>query len=134
VRRTPARIHLRKDAHAVITSETAKRLPAETGGILLGYREDANIIVTHALVVDGTSASTSRYVRDDMKANELLHAFLNERASDDPTGYVGEWHSHPAPCGPSSKISPQCVPPPGQATGQSPLSFTSPQALTRSPE
>jgi integrative and conjugative element protein (TIGR02256 family) len=102
VRRTPARIHLGKDAHAVITSETAKRLPAEAGGVLLGYREDANIIVTHALVVDGQSASTNRYVRDDVKANKLLHAFLNGRASDDPTGYVGEWHSHPAPSGPSS--------------------------------
>ncbi len=102
MRRTPARIHLRKDAHSVITSGTAKRLPAEAGGILLGYREDADIVVTHALLVDGKSASTNRYVRDDVKANELLHAFLNQRATDDPTGYVGEWHSHPAPCGPSS--------------------------------
>lgn len=102
MRRTPARIELRKDAHSVITSETAKRLPAEAGGILLGYREDADIIVTHAVAVDGKSASPNRYVRDDVKANELLHDFLNERASDDPTGYVGEWHSHPAPYGPSS--------------------------------
>lgn len=75
----------------------------EAGGILLGYRENANIIVTHALAVDGESTSTNRYVRDDVKANELLLAFLNERASDDPTGYVGEWHSHPVPCGPSSR-------------------------------
>lgn len=101
MRRTQARIHLRDEAHALITSETAKHLPAETGGLLLGYREDADIIVTHALVVNGKLAFTNRYVRDDVKANALLHAFLKERADDDPTGYIGEWHSHPAPCGPS---------------------------------
>jgi integrative and conjugative element protein (TIGR02256 family) len=102
VSRALARIHLRKDAHEIVTSETAKHLPTETGGILLGYQEDANLIVTHALVVDGKAATASRYVRDDVKANEQLQAFLDQRASDDPTGYVGEWHSHPAPCGPSS--------------------------------
>jgi integrative and conjugative element protein (TIGR02256 family) len=85
----------------LITAETAKHLPVETGGVLLGYREDADIIVTHALVVDGERASASRYVRDDVKANELLRAFLEDRADDDPIGYIGEWHSHPAPCGPS---------------------------------
>ncbi|WP_370500240.1 SAVED domain-containing protein [Mycolicibacterium sp. jd] len=101
MRRTSARIHLRNEAHALIASETAKHLPAEAGGVLLGYREDADIIVTHALVVDGKLESTNRYVRDDAKANELLRAFLKDRANDDPTGYIGEWHSHPAPCGPS---------------------------------
>lgn len=101
MRRTQSRIHLGNEAHAVITSETAKHLPAETGGVLLGYREDADVIVTHALVVGGKPASTNRYMRDDVKANELLRAFLKERADDDPTGYIGEWHSHPAPCGPS---------------------------------
>src|SRR5437870_1183054 len=57
VRRTPARIHLRVEAHTVIAAETAKHLPMEAGGVLLGYREDANIVVTHALVVDGGTAS-----------------------------------------------------------------------------
>src|SRR5258707_329502 len=63
--------------------------------------EHADIIVTNALVVDENLVSTNRYVRDDVKANELLRAFLKERADDDPIGYIGEWHSHPAPCGPS---------------------------------
>ncbi|MFF1400774.1 Mov34/MPN/PAD-1 family protein [Streptomyces sp. NPDC058287] len=85
----------------VITPETDQHLPRETGGILLGYREDADIVVTHALVVDGPGASTHRYVRDDVRANARLAAFLAPRAESDPTGYVGEWHSHPAPFGPS---------------------------------
>jgi integrative and conjugative element protein (TIGR02256 family) len=102
VTRSPARIEIRSEAHEAIASATAELLPVETGGILLGYREDASIVVTHALVVSAPGASANQYVRDDVKANELLREFLAQRASDDPTGYVGEWHSHPAPSGPSS--------------------------------
>lgn len=100
--RPVTRIELRQEAYEVIASATALQLPRETGGILLGYWEDANVVVTHAFVVDGQGASTHRYVRDDVAANTLLAAFLAEREGDDPTGYVGEWHSHPAPSGPSS--------------------------------
>lgn len=99
--RQSTNVELRKDAYAIITSQTAKHLPVETGGILLGYREDVNVVVTHALVVDGQGVSTDRYVRDDVRANALLTEFLAQRAGDDPTGYIGEWHSHPAPSGPS---------------------------------
>lgn len=99
--RPAPRIELRQAAYEVIASATAQQLPRETGGILLGYQEDTNVVVTHALVVDEQGASTHRYVRDDVKANTLLAEFLAQRADDDPTGYVGEWHSHPAPSGPS---------------------------------
>lgn len=98
--RAPAHIELRGDAHETIASKSAKQLPHETGGVLLGYREGRNIVVTHALPVDG-QAGTNRYVRDDVRANELLEEFLAGRADDDPTGYIGEWHSHPTPSGPS---------------------------------
>lgn len=90
------------DARETIASETAKRLPLETGGILLGYREVDNVVVTHALVVDGGGATRDRYFRDDVRANKRLAEFLADRAEDDPIGYVGEWHSHPAPSGPST--------------------------------
>ncbi len=100
--RSAPRIDVRADAHETIASETAKRLPLETGGILLGYREMANFVITHALVVDGGGATKDRYVRDDVRANDRLAEFLSDRAEDDPIGYVGEWHSHPAPSGPST--------------------------------
>lgn len=96
-----AQIELRKDAYETIISETAKQLPTETGGILLGYREKGSIVITHALVVGSQEASSTRYVRNDVRANAILADFLAERAQDDPTGYIGEWHSHPAPKGPS---------------------------------
>ena len=95
------RIDLRSEAYETIASETAKRLPVEAGGVLLGYREDSDLVVTHALVVESRDATTDRYVRDDRLANALLTEFLAPRAVDDPIGYIGEWHSHPAPSGPS---------------------------------
>ncbi|WP_200950698.1 SAVED domain-containing protein [Arthrobacter sp. Soil762] len=85
----------------MIAAETAKSLPTETGGILLGYHESNTIVVTNALTIGSDRATTNQYVRDDVKANKLLKDFLADRAIDDPTGYVGEWHSHPAPAGPS---------------------------------
>ncbi|CCH76157.1 conserved hypothetical protein [Nostocoides japonicum T1-X7] len=95
------RIDLQAAAHETIASETAKCLPREAGGILLGYREDSNVVVTHALTVGGHGSTTDRYVRDDVRANAALAEFLAQRADDDPVGYVGEWHNHPAPSGPS---------------------------------
>lgn len=100
--RSAPSIEVRAGAHDTIASETAKRIPLETGGILLGYLEGDNVVITHALAVDGGGATKDRYVRDDVRANEHLADFLSDRATDDPIGYVGEWHSHPAPSGPSS--------------------------------
>lgn len=95
-------IDVREDAYEAIASETARRLPLEAGGILLGYREDRNVVITHALAIDSREATTDRYVRDDVRANVRLEEFLAPRAADDPIGYVGEWHSHPVPSTPSS--------------------------------
>lgn len=102
--RSAPSIDVSADAHETIASETAKRLPLETGGILLGYREVDNVVITHALVVDGGGATKDRYVRDDVRANKRLAEFLSDREEDDPIGYVGEWHSHPAPSGGPSTI------------------------------
>jgi hypothetical protein len=100
--RPPTRIDLRVDAYETIAFETANHLPRETGGILLGYQENGTLVATHALVVEGQGATANRYVRDDIRADELLQKFLGQRADDDPIGYVGEWHSHPSPSGPST--------------------------------
>ena len=100
--RPPTHIDLGIDAYETITIETANHLPREIGGILLGYREPGTIVVTQALVVEGQGATAHSYIRDDVRANELLQEFLEQRADDDPIGYVGEWHSHPSPSGPST--------------------------------
>lgn len=100
--RPPTRIDLRVDAYETIAFATANHLLRETGGILLGYQENGTIVATQALVIEGQGATTNSYVRDDIRADELLQEFLEQRADDDPIGYVGEWHSHPSPSGPST--------------------------------
>ncbi|RAX44912.1 hypothetical protein DQ354_12430 [Arthrobacter sp. AQ5-06] len=95
-------IFLQPHARDTITAESAQALPLESGGILLGYREDQNIVVTNALTVQSATATTYKYIRDDIVANRKLREFLSTRSSEDPVGYVGEWHSHPKPSGPSA--------------------------------
>jgi integrative and conjugative element protein (TIGR02256 family) len=74
-------------------------LPYETGGILVGHRESNDIVVAEVLAVPAESAGTSHYRRDSTVADAVLQHYL--QTSDDLEGYVGEWHSHPAPAGPS---------------------------------
>jgi integrative and conjugative element protein (TIGR02256 family) len=98
-----AEVALSTTARDVIAVHARECLPSEVGGILLGYREDNRIVVADVLTVQQPGASTHRYVRDDVAANQQLRRWLSYREPDDPVGYVGEWHSHPAPVGPSRR-------------------------------
>ncbi|MBN9493072.1 Mov34/MPN/PAD-1 family protein, partial [bacterium] len=73
---------------------TTNALPLETGGILLGYREDGDIVVTDVIVVPSPCATPRRYTRDDIEANIRLRTWFLQHPQDSLTGYVGEWHSH----------------------------------------
>lgn len=77
-------------------------LPNETGGILIGYHEGPDIVVTHAPVIPPQKRIGNRYTRSAPTANAALTEFLHERDPADPAGYVGEWHTHPGPASPSS--------------------------------
>ncbi|WP_219844384.1 SAVED domain-containing protein [Microbacterium sp. MYb66] len=95
-------VRLSVSAHETIAAATARALPNEAGGVLLGYRTDSNFVVTEVLQVRGHATTTS-FVRDDVEANRLLTEFLKDRDPSDPVGYIGEWHSHPAPVGASPR-------------------------------
>lgn len=95
-------ISVSKRARYEITTRTEEFLPNETGGILLGYREDDRFLVTDALAVVAVAPARTTYIRDDIAANVLLKRELTNRPAGDPVGYIGEWHSHPRPCGPSA--------------------------------
>lgn len=73
----------------------------ETGGVLLGWRHDRGVYVNDALVVPDSQAKHTSYRRRHKPASDVLDAALAELPSESPIGYVGEWHSHPAPAGPS---------------------------------
>lgn len=74
-------------------------LPFENGGILVGHRESGDIVISNVLAVPPESAGASHYSRESAVADRILQDYL--QSSDDLEGYVGEWHSHPAPVGPS---------------------------------
>jgi integrative and conjugative element protein (TIGR02256 family) len=76
-------------------------LPREAGGILVGWHEDTTVVVAGMLAVPDKRAGRRHYVRNHKHAQKLLDAH-RQACGDDRVGYVGEWHSHPAPQPPSS--------------------------------
>lgn len=96
------RIRLSFDAAGGMVNAARAALPNETGGILIGYHEGPDIVVTQALVIPPQKRIGNRYTRSASAANAALSEFLQERDPADPAGYVGEWHTHPGPASPSS--------------------------------
>jgi integrative and conjugative element protein (TIGR02256 family) len=74
-------------------------LPAETGGILLGFRAPDLIVITRILVVPDPTRGRRHYLRRHYQAQERMST---ERLHLPAViGYVGEWHTHPADQPPS---------------------------------
>lgn len=88
------------------TLESAERLalkqsPHELGGIMVGWWEGGIAAVVKALIpVPDHTAGWSYYERRHVPAQKALDEYLRSR-DDLRCGYVGEWHSHPAPQPPS---------------------------------
>lgn len=76
-------------------------LPRETGGVLLGHFHAGEPVVTTAPVVRDGKATRIRYRRDAAAAAAILRAQL-EADRTGLLGYLGEWHTHPLPIGPST--------------------------------
>lgn len=74
-----------------------RAVPKEAGGIVLGYRDGDEIVVTEMLEVTDVRATGSAYHRNHSDAEGVLAAARCNQAPDSPVGYVGEWHSHPLP-------------------------------------
>lgn len=75
--------------------ETNKKLPLETGGMLLGYKDEYNDIVITELIGAGPNAVHNEYsFAPDGKyqQNELSRIYYE---SDRIFTYLGDWHSHP---------------------------------------
>jgi hypothetical protein len=73
----------------------------ETGGILLGGRLSEGIRVTAMFEVPDHQAGHAAYRRRHGPAEVMLQEALESLPDGSPVGYVGEWHVHPAPVGPS---------------------------------
>ena len=76
--------------------------PHELGGILVGWWEDhSKVVVQDLLPVPDQGAGRDHYERRHSPAQRVLDDYVLTNA-DPKCGYVGEWHSHPAPLPPSS--------------------------------
>lgn len=95
-------LQLTPHAYNTIAEESTRNPLRETGGILLGHQEGANLIIVHAVHVPSASASPTRYERNEAETRRQLEAFKVAHPLDDVDGYIGEWHSHTGNAGPSS--------------------------------
>lgn len=88
-----------RDALKVAARASSQR---EHGGILIGYRDSHGITVDDIIEVADTAATRTRYLRRENPAQRALTAYLDRPGLEQTLGYVGEWHTHPAPSPPSS--------------------------------
>ena len=72
----------------------------ETGGLLLGWWESNTIHVRHVVEVIDPAATATSWTRDEARAAAALSDAL-DRYEHPWLGYVGDWHTHPAPVGAS---------------------------------
>ena len=74
----------------------------ETGGLLLGWWEGGAVVVRHAVEVTDPTATGTSWTRDETRSSVVLDSAL--ATLEHPwLGYVGDWHTHPAPRGASSQ-------------------------------
>ena len=99
---TPVVVDVHPEADEMIAVAAAAAHPRETGGLLLGWWDADRVVVRHAVEVPDPGATTSSWSRDEPTAQAVLDAVLAE-LHHPWLGYVGDWHSHPAPCGASSQ-------------------------------
>lgn len=73
----------------------------EIGGIMVGWWEGNCTAVVHdLLIVPDVRAGRNHYNRRHSAAHSVLTTY-REGLDDHRVGYVGEWHTHPAPQRPS---------------------------------
>jgi len=96
----PVVIRIADAAVTTINAASERSAPYETGGLLLGWWEADSIVIADALEVVDAAATTSSWSRREAHAQTTLDRFLADNDSGH-LGYVGDWHSHPAPVGAS---------------------------------
>lgn len=95
-------LRLSRAAADRILAESASKYPLETGGILVGWLDSGRAEVVDAVGPGPTAEhGPARFVRDGLHAQAELDALFAR--SDGLHDYLGEWHSHPAPVGPSPR-------------------------------
>lgn len=96
------RIILAKEAAIFARFNSDEHAPDETGGIVMGHLRGDTLLISR-LSGPGPRAvhRPDLFVRDGEYVQAVLDATVAETAGRDD--YLGEWHSHPFPQGPSAQ-------------------------------
>ncbi|WP_221175684.1 Mov34/MPN/PAD-1 family protein [Rufibacter immobilis] len=88
-------VWLKESAYNAILIETIKKMPLETGGILMGYWGNNNEAVVTAVIGPGSKAIHLK--RSFIPDNEYhLEEISSHYADSGQTEtYLGDWHTHP---------------------------------------
>lgn len=102
-RRSPLPLHVKVSnrAAAAMRSAADQAYPSETGGVLIGWRDDDCVHIDLAVEVRDPAATHTSYDRDHGLAQAAIDKALDGQPVGSPVGYAGDWHTHPAACGPS---------------------------------
>lgn len=94
--------HLTLAALDQLRDESERKLPDETGGILVG-RFQSGVLDVERIIGPGPNALHTRsgFRRDGAYAQQALNRLYDQSVG--ALDYVGEWHSHPYPVGPSPR-------------------------------
>lgn len=90
-----------EQAEVRMTFEARRTSGVETGGIIIGCPTSEGFYAHDVLVLPDKNAGYAHFTRDEGTAQEALDDY-RATSDDDRLGYIGEWHTHPAPVGPSS--------------------------------
>ncbi len=94
--RGPLIVHLDQGLEGKLRQLRAERLPAESGGVLLGYH-DLNlgeVVIVDVLPPPPDSRHSTGYFERGVEG--LLESYSEvQRRTGNVVGYLGEWHSHP---------------------------------------
>jgi len=94
-------LRLSSQALDLASRHAAEAVPLETGGILVGWWEDRAAVLHDFLLVPDRKAGHYQYLRSHRAAEAVLREYL-DGCEDTRVGYIGEWHTHPAPQPPST--------------------------------
>ncbi|WP_368832225.1 Mov34/MPN/PAD-1 family protein [Kocuria arenosa] len=96
----PLVVDLHPEAEAEIHRLATIAGEVETGGLLLGWWDADQIVARQAVEVLDPAATSTSWTRDSRRSQHILEKVL--ATEQHPwLGYIGDWHTHPAPCGPS---------------------------------
>ncbi|WP_422738094.1 Mov34/MPN/PAD-1 family protein [Micromonospora sp. WMMD729] len=93
----PVPVVIHSDARQTISEAAGRAAPLEAGGLLLGWWDSDRVIVRSAVEVVDPAASGTSWIRRENLAQQALDRAI-ATLGHPWMGYVGDWHSHPAPC------------------------------------